>query len=83
MLEDGLRRLVLRSGVSLLSSDDISSLNNRLASKNAYSNLVRKQVDVWGAIRNAADHGNFAEVKAGDVRDMLEGVSRFLAERLG
>lgn len=83
VLEDGLRRLARRLDLSVLASDDISALNNRLASKNAYSNLVRKQVDLWSAIRNRADHGEFTEVKAPDVAEMLASVTRFLAERLG
>jgi hypothetical protein len=57
VLEDGLRRLARSAGVEVKPGNDISSLNNRLVAKGAYSNLVRKQVDMWGAVRNHADHG--------------------------
>jgi hypothetical protein len=83
VLEDGLRRLSEKSSLKVKSGDDLSVLNNRLAAKTVYSNLVRRQVEVWTALRNAADHGEFTEVKAADVRDMHTGVVRFLAEHLG
>ena len=83
VLEDGLRRLARRHELKVTTSDDIAALNNRLASKNIYSNLVRKQVDLWSATRNAADHGEFGEVKPENVREVQAGVVRFLAERLG
>jgi hypothetical protein len=83
VLEDGLRRLVRRHDLKVGSSDDISVLNNRLASKNVYSNLVRKQVDLWSATRNAADHGEFGEVTVENVRAIQAGVTSFLAEYLG
>jgi hypothetical protein len=83
VLEDGLRRLAAKSELDVRPDDDLSSLNNRLASKGAYNNLVRKQVDTWAATRNLADHGQFEQVSVGDVREMHTGVSRFLGERLG
>ena len=83
VLEDGLRRLAGRHELKVGPSDDIAALNNRLASKNVYSNLVRKQVDLWSATRNAADHGIFDDVKPASVRDMHGGVLTFLGERLG
>jgi hypothetical protein len=83
VLEEGLRRLAEAKQVKAAAGDDISALNNRLASKNVYSLLVRKQVDLWAGIRNAADHGHFEQVKSGDVADMHSGVGRFLADHLG
>ncbi|MDA8201304.1 MAG: hypothetical protein M0Z49_00795 [Chloroflexi bacterium] len=83
VLEDGLRRLARRHDLKVGPSDDIVVLNNRLASKGIYSNLARKQVDLWSATRNASDHGVFGEVKAENVTEMQAGVVRFLAEYLG
>ncbi|MDP3972973.1 MAG: hypothetical protein Q8P61_08705 [Candidatus Nanopelagicales bacterium] len=83
VLEDGLRRLARNADVGVKPGDDISSLNNRLAAKAVYTNLVRKQVDVWGAVRNHADHGEFDKISEADVRDMYSGVTRFMAEKLG
>lgn len=83
VLEDGLRRLAQGNDVSVRKGDDIGALNSRLAEKGVYSNLVRKQVAVWGDIRNKADHAEWTEFGAADVRDMYTGVTRFMAERLG
>jgi hypothetical protein len=83
VLEDGLRRLAARNDLKANRGDDISVLNNRLASKDVYNVLARKQVDSWGAVRNFADHGEFHQFKPGDVREMYIGVVRFLAEHLG
>jgi hypothetical protein len=83
ILEDALRRLCSRNNLKVAKADDIAALNNRLASKDVYSNLVRKQVDLWSAVRNAADHGQFSDVKVDDVHAMHKGVVAFLADRLG
>ncbi|MBI4188712.1 MAG: hypothetical protein HY529_05860 [Chloroflexi bacterium] len=42
------------------------------------SNIMWPQND----IRNNADHGNFGQYDAGHVKDMLEGVQRFLSTYL-
>jgi hypothetical protein len=83
VLEEGLRRLSAANQLKFASEDGISALNNRLAGRSIYSALVRKEVDLWGSIRNEADHGHFDQVKSGDVADMLSGVGRFLAEYVG
>lgn len=83
VLEDALRRLCSRNALMVANTDDLAALNNRLASKKIYSNIVRKQVDFWSAVRNAADHGRFPDVKSEDVHAMHQGVLAFLADRLG
>jgi hypothetical protein len=83
VLEDGLRRIARLAEIDVKSTDDITSLNNRLADKGVYSNLVRKQVGVWGEIRNHADHAEWDKYSPPDVRDMYTGVTRFMSERLG
>ena len=83
VLEEGLRRLAEAKQVKIGAEDDISVLNNRLASKNVYSVLVRKRVDLWAGTRNAVDHAHFDQVEPEDVADMHAGVERFLAEYLG
>lgn len=83
VLEDGLRRLATAKEIKVPARADISALNNLLASKRVYSDLVRKQVAVWADTRNLADHGLFDQVKDADVREMHTGVARFLAEQLG
>ncbi len=83
VLEDGVKRLAVRNDLAVKPRDDLSGVNHRLADKGVYSNLVRKQVEVWSAVRNHADHGEFDNVKPADVQDMYTGVVRFLTEQLG
>jgi hypothetical protein len=82
VLEDGLRRICTNSGITLKSKEDISSLGQKLLQKQVYNPLQHKQVQVWNDVRNNADHGNFGEYKADDVKNMLEGVSGFLSTYL-
>jgi hypothetical protein len=83
VLEDALRRIAQAHDVPVKpENDNIASLNTKLADASVYSNLVRKKVALWSAIRNNADHGKFAENSEQDVRGMLEGVRDFLGTHL-
>jgi len=82
VLEDGLRKIAEKHNVTVKHDDDISSLNTRLANKEIYNRLIQKQIQVWKDIRNSADHGKFNEYNSDQVRLMLEGVRKFLAEYL-
>jgi hypothetical protein len=82
VLEDGLRKICNKYGVQVKTSDDISSLNAKLASQGVYNRLVQKQIQAWKAIRDSADHGKFKEYEQEDVIAMLSGVQRFLTENL-
>ncbi|HOX96437.1 MAG TPA: hypothetical protein PLI45_03610 [Candidatus Woesebacteria bacterium] len=82
VLENGLRQMAQKHSVEVKTGDDIGSLNTKLADKEIYNRLMQKQIQAWKAIRDSADHGKFDEYKAEDVKSMLEGVQRFLAENL-
>ncbi|MGB7291046.1 MAG: hypothetical protein WBD99_02595 [Thermodesulfobacteriota bacterium] len=82
VLEDGLRKIGVKNNIQIRVGDDIASLNTKIADGNIYNRLVQKQVQAWKAIRDSADHGKFGEYKSEDVRDMLNGVRRFLTEHL-
>ncbi len=82
VLEDGLRRICVSNRITLKTKEDISSLNQKLAQKQIYNQLRHKQIQVWNDIRNNADHGNFDEYKAENVKEMLGGVQKFLSEYL-
>ena len=82
VLENGLRSLAERNDIAVKDRDDLSALNNKLASKGAYSALRRKQVAVWADVRNAADHGRFEDVTKDNAADLVKGVQAFLAEYL-
>ena len=57
-------------------------MNVELARAAVYDKLVQKEITAKGHLRNDADHGNFVNVKAPDVTDMLRWVRRFAQEHL-
>jgi hypothetical protein len=80
VLEDGLRRIADANGVAYNKRDGLSLLNDKCAKTGVYNALTQKQVRVWIEVRNNADHGNFNEYTEADVRNMLQGVTNFLAQ---
>jgi len=82
VLEDGLRQLCKKNNIAVKKNDDISCLNQKLGSKEVYTQIIQKQIQAWKGIRDSADHGKFNEYKKEDVEDMLKGVRRFLGETL-
>lgn len=83
VLEDALRRIAQAHDVPVKpESDNIASLNTKLADASVYSNFVRKKVNLWNAIRDNADHGKFDDNNEQDARGMLEGVRDFLRTHL-
>jgi hypothetical protein len=83
VLEDALRRIATNSAVAIGRKDDINALSSKLREKGTFSPLVAKRVTLWADIRNNADHGHFDLVTEADVREMYQGVTAFIAERLG
>jgi hypothetical protein len=83
VLENGLRRIATNRNVKLKESDDISTLNHKLADGGVYNNLWRRKIETWSAIRGNADHGRFGRNLPSDVQNMVEGVRDFLADFLG
>ena len=86
VLEDGLRKLTERAGLSLLADSGkrltIDPLNAQLAKAEVYSKLVQKQVTSWAHIRNKAAHGEFTEYTLEQVKMMLLFVQSFSSEHL-
>jgi hypothetical protein len=80
VLEDGLRRIARNHiRIRVRESDNISSLNSKLADAEVYDTLWRRKVHVWDGIRSNADHGRFGRNASDDVQQMLDGVRDFLA----
>ena len=82
VLENGLRSISSHNQVPIRAKDDLSALNQKLASKGIYSRLVQKKVSVWTDIRNAADHGQFGDFDDPDVNDLIRGAQSLLADVL-
>ncbi|HTR35467.1 MAG TPA: hypothetical protein VMH80_06180 [Bryobacteraceae bacterium] len=82
VLEDTLRKLCDRNGISYTSKAGIEVLNTELARKVVYDKLIQKEITAKADLRNSADHGHFDKVRHQDVQDMLRWVQRFVTERL-
>lgn len=82
VLENGLRQIATDNAIKLKAREDIGSLNAKLAQAGVYNRLTQKKVQVWNDVRNHADHGEFDQYTESDVRDMLAGVTDFLAANL-
>lgn len=83
VLEDGLRKIAVVKEVEFKARDGLDDLNTKLAAANVYNEITKARVNSWRVLRNAADHGNFAEYDAIHVREMVTGVMDFLGAHLG
>ena len=81
-VKNGLRQIATDQGIKLKAKEDLSSLNSKCARAGVYNQLTQKKVQVWTGVRNHADHGEFDEYSDSDVREMLAGVTDFLAAHL-
>lgn len=82
VLEEGLRRMATNRGIKVRERDDLSALNQKLATKGIYTTLVQKRLAVWTDVRNSADHGKCSEYSKEDVAEMHTGVASFLERHL-
>ena len=82
VLEDGLRRIAQSKNVTVKQTDNLNSLNQRLAASEIYTSVQQKSIAAWTAIRNNADHGHFERYSQHHVSDMIRGVEAFLASYL-
>ena len=78
VLEDELRRLHLRHVGKLDGESSITKLNDALRKTNVYTQPQWRQIQVWGDIRNEADHGHFDKVDPSAVKVMVLGVRDFI-----
>ena len=86
VLEEHLRELCQKNGVE---SDTVSDsggkpkkadrLNAELAAANVYTKLDQKAVTMWLDLRNKAAHGKYGEYTHEQVRNMVAGVTEFMA----
>jgi len=83
VLEDSLRRLHLKKKVgALVGESSISKLNDSLHKAGVYAQPEWRQVQVWGDIRNEADHAHFEKVDATGVAQMISGIRDFIVKHL-
>ena len=82
VFEIGLKKIAESQGIQVKPSDDLNAVNQKLVQGSVYSQLQRQQVQIWITIRNRADHGQFNEYEADDVKAMINDVTRFLSNYL-
>lgn len=57
-------------------------MNVELCKARAYNIAKQKQITAWADLRNKAAHGEWNAYTEPDVRDLLAGVKRFIADYL-
>ena len=82
ILEDTLRKLCDKYGITIPATTKIDRLNAELARVEVYNKLVQKRITALADIRNNADHGHFDEFAKSDVEDMVKWIRGFAADYL-
>lgn len=82
VLEDTLRKMAAKHGLSVPERTKLDPLNAELARACAYNKLVQKSITAYSDIRNNADHGHFDQFAKEDVDAMVKWVRRFVTEHL-
>ena len=87
VLEDGLRKLCDKNGISTVNSSGrnltIDPLNSELAKAEVYNKLTQKKITTWAHVRNKAAHGQYDEYNREQVEMMLLFVQGFSSDYLG
>ena len=78
-LEIALRDLCDRQG---LDHGKLDRMNADLAKLEAYNKSMQKQITAWAGRGNDAAHGDWDQYTSDDVKDMIAGVRRFIADYL-
>ena len=82
VLEDTLRTLCDKNGISIPGKTKIDRLNAELAREEVYNKLTQKRITALADIRNNADHGHFNKFRREDVEDMVKWIRLFTADYL-
>lgn len=78
-LESAMREMAKARAIPL---GKLDAMNSALAKDGAYNLGMQKQITAWADRRNSAAHGKWDAYLPADVRDLIDGVRRFVAERL-
>lgn len=79
VLEDALRKLCVKNGMTLSAKPKLDSMNSELAKIGVYNLLKQKQITALADLRNKAAHGQGGFTKE-DVEDMIRNVRRFMED---
>lgn len=78
-LELALKELATRNSLTV---GKLDKMNADVCKAGLYNVAKQKQITAWADLRNKAAHGEWTAYSDADVRDMLTGVERFLADFL-
>jgi len=78
VLEDGLRKLCEKQGITLPDKPKLDWMNSELAKRGVYNKLTQKKIISLADIRNNAAHGKWNEFQKSDVEEMLRSVRDFM-----
>lgn len=78
-MEDGLRTLCNKHGISLPGRPKLDWMNSELTKAGVYNKNMQKQIIAWAGIGNSAAHGKLDEFTEVDVKNMISGVINFNA----
>lgn len=79
VLEDGLRKLCAKNGITLSAKPKLDTMNADLAKAGVYNLLKQKQITALADLRNKAAHGLGGFTKD-DVQAMIKDVRRFMED---
>ena len=78
-LETTLKELCTRNGIP---HSKLDRMNADLCKAGIYNMGMQKQITAWAERRNRAAHGEWKAYNEADVKDMIRGVTRMIAEHL-
>ena len=79
-LEDGMKKIARKNGLTVTSKDDVGTLNPKLVDAKVYNQLKQRKVESWKKLRNHSLHAEWSEFSDTDVSEMIQGVGNFLGE---
>ncbi len=79
VLEEHLRKLCGKHGVTVPPKPKLDSMNSDLAKAGAYNKNDQKQVTAWADLRNAAAHGKYGDYTHEQVKLMVAGIRDFIS----
>ncbi len=80
VLEDGLRKLCQKNGITLPEKPKLDKMNADLAKAGVLSKLVQKRITALADLRNKAAHRQWDQFKKDDVEEMIPAVRRIMEE---
>lgn len=80
-LEMTLRGLCEEHDIEIQGRPSIGSYAGALRQHRHLTDLDKKLIDAWGALRNLAAHGHLDDVQAAEATEMLAGITRFVGRQ--